>query len=171
MRDDAGFTLLEVVIAFAVAALALGALYEGSTAGIRATAIANHYEAALSRARSRLAAAGNPALLNAGESSGDDGGGYTWRLLVSRVASAPIAGAPPETAPSDARHNAVRNDWRCSPLTLRNCDQAMTLLTKALSQLPSLFPSSAWPPRVRPPGQVRLGERNWSPSSPCFQNC
>jgi general secretion pathway protein I len=98
MRDDAGFTLLEVVIAFAVAALALGALYEGSTAGIRATAIANHYEAALSRARSRLAAAGNPALLNAGESSGDDGGGYTWRLLVSRVASAPIAGAPPETA-------------------------------------------------------------------------
>lgn len=82
MRDR-GFTLLEALVAFVIAALALGALTQGALGGLRATGVAAHTEEALSRARSHLAAIGP--LLRAGESSGDDGGGFTWRMVVQPV--------------------------------------------------------------------------------------
>ena len=98
MRADAGFTLLEVMIAFAIAALALGVFYGGVAGGVRTAGVAAHYEAALARAQSRLAAMGGPARLIPGDTSGDDGGGYTWRVQVRQTASAPFAGLPPDAA-------------------------------------------------------------------------
>jgi general secretion pathway protein I len=85
VRDDAGFVLLEVVVAFAIAALALGVLYQAALAGLHATRTAARYEQALSRARSRLVIAehGNP--LIAGDMQGDDGGGFHWRLHVTPI--------------------------------------------------------------------------------------
>jgi GNAT superfamily N-acetyltransferase len=43
-------------------------------------------EEALQRAQSHLAAVGRDAALVEGESSGDDGGGYHWRLQVQPAA-------------------------------------------------------------------------------------
>jgi general secretion pathway protein I len=79
---DAGFTLLEVVVALAIAALALVALFQAGTGGLFAVDTAARAEEALQRAQSHLAAVGRDASLVEGEQSGDDGGGYRWRLRV-----------------------------------------------------------------------------------------
>ncbi len=86
------------MIAFAIAALALGAFYSGVAGGVRTSGVAAHYEAALARAQSRLATIGGGARLIPGETSGDDGGGYTWRVQIRQTASAPFAGLPPDAA-------------------------------------------------------------------------
>ena len=91
MRER-GFTLLEVLIAFIIAALALGVLYEGIGTGLLQARVATHTEGALSRARSRLAAFDDPAQLVPGQRTGDDGGGYRYRVQVSRLLDAPFAG-------------------------------------------------------------------------------
>lgn len=61
-RADAGFTLLEVTIAFAIAALSLGAFYGGVAGGLRATGTAARYQAAPapSRAPPPTAQPGDP---------------------------------------------------------------------------------------------------------------
>ena len=91
MRGERGFTLLEVLVAFVIAALALGALYQGTLGGLLAARVSGQTQEALSRARSRLAEIGHGAPLRAGEQQGDDGGGYRWRLRVMPVATAPLA--------------------------------------------------------------------------------
>lgn len=83
--DDAGFVLLEVVIAFIIAALALGVLYQAALTGLHAARIASRYEQALSRARSRLVIAGHGSPLVPGNMQGDDGGGFRWRLHVAPI--------------------------------------------------------------------------------------
>ena len=80
-----GFTLLEVLIAFVIAALALGALSQGAAGGLQSARVSGHYQEALSRARSRLATLGTPV---PGEQSGDDGGGYAWQVRVAPLATA-----------------------------------------------------------------------------------
>jgi general secretion pathway protein I len=78
---EAGFTLLEALIAFAILALALAALLQGALAGLRATQAAGRTEEALARARSRLAAL-EAMPLAPSDQRGDDGGGYAWRLRI-----------------------------------------------------------------------------------------
>ncbi len=99
MHDERGFTLLEVMVAFIIAALALGALTQGASAGLQSARVAAHYQEALSRARSRMAALETS--LQPGEQRGDDGGGFTWRVLVQPRAT---AGAPrPNDPPRPGR--------------------------------------------------------------------
>jgi general secretion pathway protein I len=83
MRADrsAGFTLLEALVAFAILALALTALLQGTLTGLRSTQSAGRAEEALARARSRLAAL-DAAPIAAGDQRGDDGGGFTWRTRI-----------------------------------------------------------------------------------------
>jgi general secretion pathway protein I len=88
--DEAGVVLLEVVIAFVIAALALGVLYQGSLAGLHATRTAARYEQALSRARSRLIIAEHGSPLIAGDLQGDDGGGFRWHLHVTPIDAAAV---------------------------------------------------------------------------------
>ncbi|MDT7949958.1 MAG: prepilin-type N-terminal cleavage/methylation domain-containing protein [Acetobacteraceae bacterium] len=90
MRPAPGFTLLEILIAFAIAALALTALTAAVAGSLRSSHDAALTEQAISRARSRLAAA---AYDSPGEHSGDDGGGFHWDEIVrpvSRTGSATL---------------------------------------------------------------------------------
>ncbi len=89
-RSDRGFTLLEVLVAFIIAALALGVLFNGATASLTEAGVVGRYEEALSRAQSHLAAAshGTPTSLVSGE--GEEGHGFHWAVRI-----APIANAPP----------------------------------------------------------------------------
>ncbi len=80
-----GFTLLEVLVAFVIAALALGALSQGAAGGLQSARVSGHYQEALSRARSRLASLAAPA---PGEQQGDDGGGFSWQIRVTPLATA-----------------------------------------------------------------------------------
>jgi general secretion pathway protein I len=97
-RRDNGFTLIEVVVALAIASLALVGLFEAGSGGLFATDNAAQAEEAAERAQSHLAAIGRDAALVAGDSAGDDGGGYRWHLRVVPAATRPLAGlvgAPP----------------------------------------------------------------------------
>ena len=98
---QAGFTLLEILVAFAIAAIALGVLYRGAADGLLGTRLAVRSDEAVARARSRLAALCHGAPLMAGEQSGDDGGGYRWRTAVSRAETATIPqGGTDEATPA-----------------------------------------------------------------------
>ena len=89
-RAAAGFTLLEVLIAFAIAALAIGVMVEGVVGGLRAATTASQVQQAVALARSRLAA--SEALVLAGpppqpSQTGQDGM-FRWRVDLTPSASA-----------------------------------------------------------------------------------
>ncbi len=92
--QDHGFTLLEVLVAFIIAALAMSELFSVAASDLRAVQAAGRYQEALSRARSHLAAIGLDGALVAGDQQGDDGGGYHWRVRIAQVASAALPDAP-----------------------------------------------------------------------------
>jgi general secretion pathway protein I len=95
-----GFTLLEVVVALVIASLALIGLFQAGAGGLFAVDTAARAEEALQRAQSHLAAVGRDAGLVEGDSSGDDGGGYRWRLRIQPVAQRPgvaADGVTPQT--------------------------------------------------------------------------
>ena len=87
MRTDRGFTLLEVLIAFVIAALAMGALFSGTVSGLDATAVAAKYAEAISLAKSHMAAIGRGAAIATQETSGADGESFTWHLRIREAAS------------------------------------------------------------------------------------
>jgi prepilin-type N-terminal cleavage/methylation domain-containing protein len=80
-----GFTLLEVVVALAIAGLALVGLFRAGSGGLLAVDTAARAEEAVQRAQSHLAAVGRDAALVEGEFTGDDGAGYRWTLRVRPV--------------------------------------------------------------------------------------
>ena len=97
--SDAGFTLLEVLVAFVIAALALGVLFEGAVEGIRSTRIADRTQEALSRARSHLATVGHGVVLAPTTQEGEDGSLYHWSLRIVPLQSATGAGGGGAQAP------------------------------------------------------------------------
>lgn len=92
-RAAAGFTLLEVVVALVIAGLALVVLFRAGGEGLFAVQAASRAEQAVERAQSHLAAVGRDVPLLAGESEGDDGGGYRWHLRIAPVQRWVIKGA------------------------------------------------------------------------------
>jgi general secretion pathway protein I len=92
-----GFTLLEVIVALVIAALAAGALAQAVGAGFHESRTASLYDQAVIRARSRLAAASHGTRLAPGEWSGQDGE-FRWQLRVAAVETATLrpeaVGAP-----------------------------------------------------------------------------
>jgi general secretion pathway protein I len=95
MTRRGGFTLLEVMIALIIAGLAAAALLNAAGTGLSATNTASLYDQAVVRARSHLAAATHGMKLAPGDSSGDDGGGFQWRLHVARLATATVQASGP----------------------------------------------------------------------------
>src|SRR5881275_2314551 len=77
-----GFTLLEVVVAVAIASLALVGLFRAGSGGLFAADTAARVDEAIERAQSHLAAFGRSGAVRPGELAGDDGGGFSWRVRV-----------------------------------------------------------------------------------------
>jgi general secretion pathway protein I len=88
-----GFTLLEVVVALAIAAVALVGLFQAGSGGLFAVDTAARVQEAVQRAQSHLAAVGRDAALVQGDFTDDDGGGYRWRLRVRPVATRQVLAA------------------------------------------------------------------------------
>jgi general secretion pathway protein I len=85
-RRTQGFTLLEVIVALAIAGLAFAMLFRAGGTGLFAVDTAGRLEEAVARAQSHLAAVGRNVALLQGDSNGDDGGGYHWWLRVRPLA-------------------------------------------------------------------------------------
>jgi general secretion pathway protein I len=120
---DAGFTLLEVIVAFVIAALAVSLLYQGATGGLAATASASRTNEAVLLARSHLAAIGHGDAIAQQESSGVDGDGYSWHLHIKPLASREMNLSDSDRANDTKPTNAVLYDivvtetWQDGPHT------------------------------------------------------
>ena len=91
-----GFTLLEVLVAFLIAAFALAALFSGGLGGLRAAGVSGRYTEAVSRAESHLSAASTGDALTASDRQGDEGNGFHWRVrIVPTATAAPDPSTPP----------------------------------------------------------------------------
>lgn len=80
-----GFTLLEVIVALAIAALGVGALLEAASGGLSNVDIAAQYVAATRRAQTHLAAIGIESRLSPGERNGRDEDGFRWQIKIAPV--------------------------------------------------------------------------------------
>jgi general secretion pathway protein I len=78
------------MIAFLIAGLALGVLFQSGLSSLQSIQTAARYEEALARARSRLAIAVHGAPLVPGDLEGEDGGGYGWRVRVTPVSNTAV---------------------------------------------------------------------------------
>ena len=109
-----GFTLLEVIIALAIAGLGLIAMFQASSTGLFAAESAARVDEAVERAQSHLAAVGRGSAVTAGESDGDDGGGYHWRLRAQSLAAQQVSPAG-QSAPLTSLYDVeVTISWRAS---------------------------------------------------------
>lgn len=78
----AGFTILEVLVAFVVLALALGALLQVFSGGLREAQLADEYARASQVAQSRLALVTAAEKIEEGSSAGTDDG-FAWQVAVT----------------------------------------------------------------------------------------
>jgi general secretion pathway protein I len=110
----AGFTLIEAIVAFAIAGLALAAFVKLASGGLAGTGAAAAYVEATRRAQSRLDTIGVIAPLSVGRSGGEDGDGFSWSATVSLVgAQRPPAGAGRTTGMA-LLEVAVTESWGAS---------------------------------------------------------
>lgn len=98
--------LLEVLVAFVIAALALGVMIEATIGGLRAVAMASRYQEALSLARSRMAAASVGSLAGK-EQSGDDGHGFHWMVRISPLGTVTLPQGPAKNTAQMAQSQAI----------------------------------------------------------------
>jgi general secretion pathway protein I len=77
-----GFSLLEVLVAFTLFAVAMGVIMQIFSRGVNGASIADHYAKATMHAESRLAAIGLEETIKEGTSSGKFDDDYTWQVTI-----------------------------------------------------------------------------------------
>ncbi len=82
-----GFTLLEVLVAVTLLALAMAVFMQLFSRGVNNADVADHYAKAAMLAESKLATVGVESVLAEGESSGKFDDDYAWRLAVKIYAT------------------------------------------------------------------------------------
>jgi general secretion pathway protein I len=78
-----GFTLLEVIIAFVIMALILGATFDTFSTGLRQATVTERYAGAVIRAETQLARIGRSEPLVAGIQTGEFDQSYAWQTEVT----------------------------------------------------------------------------------------
>ncbi|MFW7269010.1 type IV pilus modification PilV family protein [Gluconacetobacter sp. Hr-1-5] len=86
--QQAGFTLIEVLVAFVIVTLALAVAYRGMLDGVAATQLSNRMQDALSRAQSHMAAIGHGMQVAPLEQDGDDGSAFHWHVRIAPAQTA-----------------------------------------------------------------------------------
>jgi len=104
-----GFSLLEVLVAFSILALALAALFTLFGTAVRSTAVARDYQRALLVAESRLAYLQGVASrqLTVASEQGETADGYLWNSEVT-----PLEQEPPAVAGVSLYQLAVQVSWQ-----------------------------------------------------------
>jgi general secretion pathway protein I len=135
MRAEAGFTLLEVLVAFIITALAFAVLFRGVASGMQAVSAGGQYSQALSRAQSHLAVVGHGMAIAPTNQHGDDGSGFQWRLSISPIATADAVREPADERGPSPRFTLyaieVTESW-----TSGSGERSVRLLTERIGQPP-----------------------------------
>jgi general secretion pathway protein I len=81
-RDQGGFSLLEVIVAFAILSLTLGVLMQIFSRSMTTTSISGDYSRAATLAEARLNAVGLEIPLEPGQVSGEPEEGMQWQIFI-----------------------------------------------------------------------------------------
>jgi len=81
-RRNSGYTLIEVLVAFVILALAMTVLLRIFSGGVRNVSVSSEYARAVLIAESRLASAGIGSVLSPGETSGIEDERFEWTQTV-----------------------------------------------------------------------------------------
>jgi general secretion pathway protein I len=112
-RRQAGFTLIEVVVAFVMLALVLAVSFEIFSTGMARAADLEERSQALAIAQSRLSMAGAEEALAEGDTSGEsEDHRYRWILSVRRFDEAADAGKPQPSVAYQLFRVESRVEWR-----------------------------------------------------------
>lgn len=82
MRRPEGFSLLEVLMAFAIMAVSITIMLRIFGSGVSNAALAEDYSIGVQMAESLMARTGVETVLQTGELEGREGGRYVWRVVV-----------------------------------------------------------------------------------------
>jgi len=93
-RRQSGFSLLEVVVAFAILALTLGVLMQIFSRALGTTALSGEYSRAASLAESRLNAVGSEIPLEVGSYTGEPEDGFSWEVVIDPFQPQEVAWEP-----------------------------------------------------------------------------
>lgn len=94
MRRHKGFSLLEILVAFAIMAVALTIVLRIFGAGVNNALVSEEYSIAVQIAESIMARTGVETSLQVGETSGIEADKYEWWVRIT-----PVAGPPPKSRP------------------------------------------------------------------------
>jgi general secretion pathway protein I len=109
-REESGFSLLEVLVAFAILAGSLGVLMQIFSQAAQTTVVSSQYSRAASLAEAKLNAVGSEEIpLEEGAFSGDPEGGMAWEVTISPIALGEEFGADPPVTPYRVNATAL---WR-----------------------------------------------------------
>jgi general secretion pathway protein I len=109
-RPQSGFSLLEVLVAFAILSVSLGVLMQIFSQASRATLVSSQYSRAASLAESKLNAVGTAIPLEEGSVSGDPEGGIAWEVTILPVTLGEEFGAEPPATPYRVNATALWQD-------------------------------------------------------------
>ena len=90
---QAGFSLLEILIAFSILALSLGILLNIFSGGLRRTIVSEEYQQAVIIAQAKMAAAGVELPLDEGQKQGQVLEKYNWSLIMQPLNTDDVAAA------------------------------------------------------------------------------
>ncbi|WP_065755997.1 type IV pilus modification PilV family protein [Bradyrhizobium paxllaeri] len=109
-KGERGFALLEILVAFVILALGLGAISTGVVVAMRSDARTQVNRTALRVAQSRLEAAGVSEMLVPGTREGLVANKFRWRQTVTEVRVAGDTRAPSGAQPAPAS-GALKSFW------------------------------------------------------------
>ncbi len=110
-RGERGFALIEILVAFVILALGLGAISTGVVVAMRSDARTQVNRTALRVAQSRLEAAGISEALVAGYREGTIANRFRWRQTVTELRPATDTRQPQGVARPAPASNALRSFW------------------------------------------------------------
>jgi general secretion pathway protein I len=82
-KRQRGFTLIEIIVALAILAVALGALFQSFSTGLRATAVTDQQAAAVMLVQSLLDRIGQDIPFAPGEQAGVSADGLRWSIAIA----------------------------------------------------------------------------------------
>ena len=104
-----GYTLVEVLVAFVILAMALTVLLQIFSGGLRSVSISSDYARAVAIAESQLAEAGVAEALRPGQELGDTDSKFTWtRTVTERL---PVPGSVNTSSFVKAYNVTVSVEW------------------------------------------------------------